>query len=1648
MGNKTFNKDLKDLSNLSTKPFQKSTQNRILVSRQNAVQQILNTNLTNIKSVNNVQPVKVVTSTVLPVNNTSKDCTNQMKAEIVKLKQFFQDPKNLNKDNFIAFGQGAVVVKDEYLKLLNEIKNQAVTQAGNASNFFQKLWNDPLNAISKSYESAKKMAQDAWNQASQAYQSTVNTAKTLAGFADDLLNNKYNLEDIIGLLDDIFSYIKGPVTCEVAKIIADINKMKSTEKAKALGGLITEVALQGILAATTGGTGNAISAALKAKKVAGMASKLAGLSDKLSGGFKVAAQKLGIKDLSSLRNIFKNRADKRISQSRTPQKTQAVSKSTSSQQATTSKQDQKKQTANTGQADGKGGPCPNCPTTKKPVNPIQGVKVLSGNDDTDFILTGDLPLIWERQYVSDSKVGRGRAGDPIGWYGQGWGNTWTLCLNVRPADDLVQLIDAYGREINFPYMAIGSSFYSRYEDIRLHHDAPGQYRLTAGSSPTGDGIALHFGEIEEDNLVYPRDTTYYCTGQSDSYGNRITLSYHKYADKSHLPQFIQDSVGRLIELTFTPYKDTEHYRLISIQELTNLSKTAISELPASLQQAFLTQPLNQYRDFAQALINDGKAPKALLNTKPLVSYQYSDQGDLIAVYRHQDSVTGLTDTPSRRYEWRNHIMIAHHFADGISSYYTYNKHTITGKVIENRINNGQTYHFDYHDGYTIVTEAKDTPNESQTIYHFDEEKRWTGITDGNGNHTQFILDSFGRLIQQIDPDGHTQTFSYSGDNLTAINQLVDIDSNSRQPIWRTQQYTYQQGRLSYLIDPNGYSTHIQYDEHGQPTTITDANGHSTHIERDDKGRVIRQTLANGSSYTYEYDSLGNLTAQTDCSFNTTFYQYDEHGRLTQVTDPLGQITRYEYDTAEYRTASPVRITYPDNTREQFSYDRQGRLLCYSDAKGQTTHYQYEIDDLPRQRTDALGHTLSYAYDNQRRLICLTNENGEHWTFDYDKADNLISETRFDGTTAHYDYSKAGLLKHQLDTGIHHYYRYDLAGQLTDKYSLTDRRFLDKAYPPTNKPNPFHHSEADYQRYQQPTLGKNTPHRLRYQYDIAGQLIRAISPDATTTLGYDPVGQLIRETLQRHHSFAQLPHGVDNDDDSSTLSQTLTHNYDELGNRIKTTLPDGKQLNQLYYGSGHLYNQSLTDEQGNIHEIRHSTTNKLHQEVTRQQGELLSSFGYDPMGRLVKQYSSNDKHIVIERSYAYDKVGQLTHIASSTRLTQAVAHRPNQVIVNHYQRNHQYQYDKLGRLTEHKLTDFNQHQGVQERFAFDPASNRVPLPYVQNNEQTSNTNAVNGQGIDGRTKRPTRLISQGKKIGYVYDKHGRVIQKTMVPVDKDGNELAQSQYGLVGFRQSLQLAYNANGELEKSIKIHQQGFEVTTTTTNYFYDAFGRRVAKSSELQKASKINQRGKLVRFPDSLLHLRVDEKANRQTMLMLWDGNRQIQEITDNFTFTTVYEQNSFVPVARIVERQPHVLEKAKIHEQAEWGKYGNTVLTERTKANIHHKVHTGLRIYHYHTDHLGTPQELTNDRGDVVWLNYSLAWGGSFDSLNHVDNLDGLDISADLLQPIRFQGQFFDSETNLHYNRFRYYDSDVGMFVSRDPIGLLGGEGSAQNSDHIGR
>ena len=84
-----------------------------------------------------------------------------------------------------------------------------------------------------------------------------------------------------------------------------------------------------------------------------------------------------------------------------------------------------------------------------------------------------------------------------------------------------------------------------------------------------------------------------------------------------------------------------------------------------------------------------------------------------------------------------------------------------------------------------------------------------------------------------------------------------------------------------------------------------------------------------------------------------------------------------------------------------------------------------------------------------------------------------------------------------------------------------------------------------------------------------------------------------------------------------------------------------------------------------------------------------------------------------------------------------------------------------------------------------------------------------------------------------------------------------------------------------------------------------------------------------------------------------------------------------------------------------------------------------YYFHTDQVGTPQELTDAEGQVVWRAYYKAWGG----------LEALSPNV-VEQNLRFQGQYHDRETGLHYNTFRYYDPVVGRFTTQDPIGLAGG------------
>ena len=74
------------------------------------------------------------------------------------------------------------------------------------------------------------------------------------------------------------------------------------------------------------------------------------------------------------------------------------------------------------------------------------------------------------------------------------------------------------------------------------------------------------------------------------------------------------------------------------------------------------------------------------------------------------------------------------------------------------------------------------------------------------------------------------------------------------------------------------------------------------------------------------------------------------------------------------------------------------------------------------------------------------------------------------------------------------------------------------------------------------------------------------------------------------------------------------------------------------------------------------------------------------------------------------------------------------------------------------------------------------------------------------------------------------------------------------------------------------------------------------------------------------------------------------------------------------------------------------------------------------------MTDIHGNLLWYGEYTAWGRLKEETQ---------VTGTVHQPFRFQNQYADRETGLHYNFFRYYEPDEGQFVNQDPIGLLGGE-----------
>lgn len=102
----------------------------------------------------------------------------------------------------------------------------------------------------------------------------------------------------------------------------------------------------------------------------------------------------------------------------------------------------------------------------------------------------------------------------------------------------------------------------------------------------------------------------------------------------------------------------------------------------------------------------------------------------------------------------------------------------------------------------------------------------------------------------------------------------------------------------------------------------------------------------------------------------------------------------------------------------------------------------------------------------------------------------------------------------------------------------------------------------------------------------------------------------------------------------------------------------------------------------------------------------------------------------------------------------------------------------------------------------------------------------------------------------------------------------------------------------------------------------------------------------------------------------------------------------------------------------------------------IKPGEAVYYFHNDHLGTPQVMTGDSQAIAWKAVYTPFGEAVPSIQTIEN------------PFRFPGQYYDPETGLHYNYFRYYNPQTGRYLTPDPIGLEGGINLFTYVDSVGK
>jgi len=882
-------------------------------------------------------------------------------------------------------------------------------------------------------------------------------------------------------------------------------------------------------------------------------------------------------------------------------------------------------------------------------------------------------------------------------------------------------------------------------------------------------------------------------------------------------------------------------------------------------------------------------------------------------------------------------------------------------------------------------------------YHFlldnsRQAARLQRLSDAAGNGIDFIWSAHGALLAMYESSGIKIVATHD--------EFADLTSLTlHHPQFEPRLLNrYRQTRSHNLIE------------------VEDSAGHVYTLSYSGDHRLAMHTDRNGLSFRYDYQQIDGeyrcVHTFGDGKLYDYQFDYQPHAQQTQVTNSLGHKTSFCYNDQFL----PVEEINALDQHTYYEYDPFGRTTAVINQKGLRTSFEYDAHGNVIRETNPLGHSQQRRFDDLGRMVSITSPRGHSAAIEWNAQDRVAQETDAGGHCWLYTYNRHGDITLATDPHGHETrFRYDPNGQLIaiqDALKRETQRCFDDLGNVTKiiEPGGFE-SRFDYDARGLLTVQTN-PNGVaeRFGYDREGQLVSFLDGEQRLTryvyYGLGELGKIIHpdksEVIYEYDTEEQViavvnergeRYQFDYDAAGRVVSTTdywgaqTCYVYDELDNPVTIMDALQRETTQTFDDAGRVTERRYAD--GDYAQFEFDDDGNA---VSIRSRDHHVRRAYDPLGSVEEEWQDD-----VKINYRFDPLGRL-----SLRQT-----NDNRV---------QYDYDPLGRVSAVSVNDkqiVRRHYPQSEDTIVDDLLSGIRRERVFDADKrlVSQTTARGGDTLSGRRfayDRVANLIERhdvkkgSQRFGY--NNRDRLNEW----VDDAGamhNYLPDEAGDLLRHRAKVKAIGTVTGNDTTAIATPIARTAVTEGVA-YEYDAVGnvtrKRYGVDLEIDLKFNWDARNRLhsaetaqgtVKFDYDPFGRRLRKWSASSDTRFHWEGDRLLSDHKGDLSREFVYEPDGFVPLCAVDQDG---------------------------------------RVQYYETDQIGLCHEVFDETGEILW-------SGRFDAQGRPEN-------ASEICPFRFQGQYFDVETGIVYNRYRYFDAGTSSFLSVDPIGLAGGVNLYGNGENV--